>query len=76
MTIIKPKNPDSFNWNRKEFTVSVWIYQVTQYLTLFQFLNTQKIDDTTKLEFSDTFMNISAATSWYTIVASKSTPTT
>ena len=76
MASLKPSKPSNFDGKRDEFTVRTWMYQVKQYLALVQVGNALNLDDQTKISFATTFLSGTAATWWYTLVASNNIPTT
>lgn len=76
MSLLKPNKPQCFSGERHEFKVRAWLYQVKQYITLAQVGSTTNIDDSTKISLASTFLSGTAATWWYTIIASNQAPTT
>ena len=75
MASLKPNKPSIYDGKREDLAVRTWLYQVDQYLTLAQVGNQVPLSDETKIAFATSYMTSTAATWWYTLVASNSAPT-
>ena len=74
MASLKPNKPSIYDGKRDELAVRTWLYQVDQYLTLAQVGSQVALSDEMKIAFATSYMTSTAATWWYTLVASNSAP--
>ena len=76
MSALKPNKPACYDGKRDEFVLRSWIFQVQQYLSLMEVGKAAPFTDCTKISFACTYLTGTAATWWFTRVASNAAPAT